>query len=397
MLSTQATNTNQICKLKKHLVSITTKLQKVCQQLTNVLHNKLHGKSANKATPTAPPTTPHIITPAAPHLQKHLNIWGNLTKNLTWAECLNATVNQQDKPFTTVMCKNKKPTPITIMPKALPRIEREVIITCETHVTKINRVNFANYTLNRVNHIINQSANITLLPFILAQINSNSKLVLMTNPTTPVTAYVSYLQMLTTNIKALQLMDPHINGYWSKFLVYDIPTKANLRVIKTTIKLRYPSLHLTQDPCWLVPKECHLNKTSSTIIISLISIIDMKHLGITSLTICNHMCYINTYFSWTPTLHCNHYQGYGHHMKLCKANKPTCAMCTQQHTTQDYSCPIPTYHTGGTCIYPPFKYASCGTAHKANNPLYLVRVKHLTDLRNTTELTPQDETMEPQV
>jgi hypothetical protein len=44
MLSTQAANTNQIHELEKHQPSVTTKLQKVCQQRTNVLHNKLHGK-----------------------------------------------------------------------------------------------------------------------------------------------------------------------------------------------------------------------------------------------------------------------------------------------------------------------------------------------------------------
>jgi hypothetical protein len=69
----------------------------------------------------------------------------------------------------------------------------------------------------------------------------------------------------------------------------------------------------------------------------------------------------------------------------------------QQHTTHDHFCPISTCHTGGACIYPPFKYAPCGIAYKANNPQYLVRIKHLTTLNNTTELTPQDKTMEPQV
>jgi hypothetical protein len=295
------------------------------------------------------------------------------------------------------MHKTKKPAPITILPKALPRIETEVINTCGTQVAETDRVNFANYALNRVNHIINQSADITLPTFILARINSNSKLVLTTNPTTPATAYTSYLQMLSANIKALQPTDPHINGCWSKFLVHNVPTKANLRAVKTAIELTYPSLHLAQDPHCLVPEECCLNKTSSTIVISLIGAIDMKHLCTTSLAICNRMCCINAYFSWTPASHCNNCQGYGHYTKLCKADKPTCAMCAQQHAMRDHSCPIPTYRAGGACIHPPFKCASCGAAHKANDPLCPVRVKHLTVLRNTTKPTPQDETMEPQV
>jgi hypothetical protein len=397
LLSAQAANTNRIHELENQVASVTTELQKVRQQLTTAYHNKPHGKPADKANPAAPPAAPHAPTPAAPRPQKPLDIWGNPTENPTWAERLNTTVSQQDKPFTTVMRKNKKPAPVAIIPKALPRIEREVIITCETQVPEVDRTRFADFTLNRVNLIIRNSADFTLPPFILARINSNSKLVLTTNPTTPATAYASYLQMLTADIKALQPMDPRINGRWSKFLVHNVPTKAKLLAIKAEIETTYPSLRLAQNPCWLVPEECRLNKTSSTIVISLIGAIDIKRLGTTSLTICNHMCRINAYFSWTPASHCNHCQGYGHHTKLCKADKPTCTVCTQQHATRDHSCPIPTCRAGGACTHPPLKCASCGAAHKANDPLCPVRVKHLTDLRNTTEPTPQDETMESQV
>jgi ribosomal protein L29 len=212
MLSTQAANTNRIRELEKQVASVTTELQKVHQQLTTALHNKLHGKSSDKATPATPPTAPCVTTPAAPRPQKPLDIWGNLTKNLSWADCLNAGMSQQDKPFMTVTRKNKKPAPATIIPKALPRIEREVIITCETDVAEIDRAKFADYALNRFNHAIRHSADISLPPFILARINSNNKLVFTTNPTTPATAYASYLPMLSAEIKSLKPMDPPING-----------------------------------------------------------------------------------------------------------------------------------------------------------------------------------------
>jgi hypothetical protein len=135
MLSAQAANTNHICELEKHLASIATKLQKLRQQLTNAPHNKPHGKPADNATPAAPPATPHVTTPATPCPQKPLDIWGNPTENLTWAECLNASVSQQqDKPFTAITRKNKKPAPVTILPKALPHIEREVLLTCNARI-----------------------------------------------------------------------------------------------------------------------------------------------------------------------------------------------------------------------------------------------------------------------
>jgi hypothetical protein len=213
MLSAQAANTNRIRELENQVASVTTELQKVHQQLTTAPHHRPHGKSANKATPATPPATPRVTIPTAPHPQKPLHIWGNPTKNLSWADRLNTGISQQhENPYTTIRCRNKKPAPITIIAKALPCIEREVIITCETHVAEINWAKFMDYALNRFNHTIRHSADITQLPFILARINSNNRLVLTTNPTTPATAYASYLLMLSAEIKALKPMDPRING-----------------------------------------------------------------------------------------------------------------------------------------------------------------------------------------
>jgi hypothetical protein len=399
MLSAQAANTNQIRELEKHLASVTTELQKVRQQLTNAPHNKPHGKPADNATPTTPPATPRITTPAAPRPQKPLDIWGNPTENLTWAERLNASVSQQqDKPFTTITRKTKKPAPATILPKALPRIEREVLLTCNATIPKAeNKVKWATYALNRFNHIINTRTDITLPLFILARITANNRLVLTTNPTTPATAYKSYLPMLSAEINALQPSDPRINGHWTKFLVHNVPTGAKLPDIKTEIETTYPSLHLATEPRWLVPEGRRLNRNASTIVISLVGATDLKHLGTTSLAICNRLCRINAYFAWTPTTHCHHCQGYGHHTKLCKADKPTSTACAQQHATRDHFCPISTCRAGGACIHPPFKCAACGAAHKANDPQCPVRVKHLTAALDSTESTPQDETMESQV
>jgi hypothetical protein len=249
MLSAQAGNTNRIRELGKHLASVTTELQKVCQQLTTAPHNKPQCKPADKATPAAPPAAPSVTTPAAPRPQKPLDIWGKPTENPTWAERLNATISQQHKPFMTITRKNKKPAPITIIPKALPRIEREVIIHCETPIKDDEyRGKLEAYALSRFNHTIRTSADINLLPFILARINSNNKLVLTTTLTTPATVYKPYLPMLATEIRALKPTDPRVNGRWSKFLVHNVPTNANLPLVKAEIESMYPSLHLAQDP-----------------------------------------------------------------------------------------------------------------------------------------------------
>jgi hypothetical protein len=114
----------------------------------------------------------------------------------------------------TIMHKNKKPAPITILPKALPRIEREVLLTCNATIAKAkHKVKWVTYVLNKFNHIINTRMDITLPPFILDRITVNNRLVLMTNPTTPATAYKSYLLMLSAEINALQPSDPCVNRH----------------------------------------------------------------------------------------------------------------------------------------------------------------------------------------
>jgi hypothetical protein len=72
-------------------------------------------------------------------------------------------------------------------------------------------------------------------------------------------------------------------------------------------------------------------------------------------------------------------------------------MYAQQYATRDHFCPISTCYARNACIYPPFRCASCGVAHKANDPQCPVCVKHLIAALDTTQPTPQDETMESQV
>jgi hypothetical protein len=238
ILSAQAANTNRIRELEKQVASITTKLQKVRQQLTTAPHNKLHSKSADKATPATPPATLRVTTPAAPCPQKPLDISENPTENLSWADHLNASISQHDKPFTTLTLKNKKPIPATIITKALPCTDREVIITIKVAVTDAIRA--ADYSLKLVNKAITESADITMPPFILARITSNNRIVLITNPTTKVAIYMPYLQILANATKCLKPVETKINECWSKFLLHNVPTNAKLSAVKAEIESTYP-------------------------------------------------------------------------------------------------------------------------------------------------------------
>jgi hypothetical protein len=393
ILSSQATSTNRIHELEKQVASITAELHRTRQQQNATpAPNKPSGNNPERGRSSAHAPSQRAGTPAAPHPHKPT------TDNLTWAARITAAAERNDKPFTTVSRKKKKPSPPPLIPKSLPRIEREIIITCNLSVLReAERKDFPFVALRVFNSIIARSAEIDLPPFILARINSNNKLVLTTNHSTPATAYKPYLQLFTNNMERFTPTASEINTRWSKFLVHNIPTGASPAAIQKEIELIYPTLQIAQTPRWLVPTERRASKQASTLVIALLGTFDLKHLGTTTLTLCNRKCRITPYFSWTPDSHCRNCQGYGHHTKLCKEEKPTCAICAQHHNTKDHLCPIPTCRAGKSCNHPPLKCAACGASHKATDPLCPVRIQHITSPRNKAPAPEQDEPMEPQL
>jgi hypothetical protein len=389
LLSSQATSTNRIRELEKQVASITTELHRARQQQTATpAPNKPTGNNPERGRSSACAPTQRAHTPAAPRPHKPT------TDNLTWAARITAAAEHNEKPFTTVVCKQKKPAPPTIIPKSLPRIERELIISNDTIFPPAELQKWADYALNRFNWLIHNTAEITQPPFALARINNHNKIVLTTNPSTPASAYTPYMPMLLNEIKSLKPTMGNTNSRWTKFLVHNIPTNSTPTEIKIALEANYPTLQLMQEPRWLVPAERWLNKTASTIVISLQGALDLRRLGTTSLVLCNRKCHVTEYFSWTPNSQCRNCQGYGHHTRLCKAEKPTCAICAQQYSTKDHPCLIPACYAGKSCNHPPLKCAACGASHKPTDPLCPVRIKHLTTSRNKAPAPEQDESME---
>jgi hypothetical protein len=391
ILSSQATSTNRIRELEKQVASITAELHHTRQQQNATpAPNKPTGNNPERGRSSARAPTQRAGTPAAPCPHKRN------TDDLTWAARITAAAENNDKPFTTVSRKKKKPAPPPLIPKYLPRIEREIIITCDlSTIPDAERKAFSDKALRVFNRLIVRSAEIDLPPFIFARTNSNNKLVLTTNHTTPAAAYKPYLQLLTNNMDRFTPTATEINTHWSKFLVHNIPTETSPSVIQEQIELFYPTLHLAQTPRWLVPTDRRANKQASTLVIALLGAIELKHLGATTLTLCNRKCRITPYFSWTPDSHCHNCQGYGHHTKLCKAEKPTCAICAQHHSTKDHLCTIPTCRAGNSCTHPPLKCAACGAPRKATDPLCPECIRHLSGSRHKAAAPKEDKSMEP--
>jgi hypothetical protein len=181
ILSSQATSTNRIRELEKQVASITAELHRTCQQQTATpAPNKLTGNNPERGRSSARAPTQCAGTPAAPRPHKPT------TDDLTWAAHITAAAENSEKPFTNVSRKKKKPAPTPLIPKPLPRIEREIIIPTDTVFPPNELKKWADYALNRFNHLILNTADITPPPFALARINSHNKIVLTTNLSHPI-------------------------------------------------------------------------------------------------------------------------------------------------------------------------------------------------------------------
>jgi hypothetical protein len=127
ILSSQATSTNRIRELEKQVASITTELHHARQQQNATqAPNKPTGNNPERGRSSTHAPTQRVGTPATPRPHKPT------TDDLTWAAHITAAAENNDKPFTTVSHKKKKPVPPTIIPTSLPHIERELIISNNT-------------------------------------------------------------------------------------------------------------------------------------------------------------------------------------------------------------------------------------------------------------------------
>jgi hypothetical protein len=292
ILSSQATSTNCICELEKQVASITAELHRTRQQQNATpASNKPTGNNPERGRSSTRAPTHRAGTPAAPRPHKPT------TDDLTWAARITAAANNNEKPFTTVSRKKKKPTLPPLIPKPLPRIEWEIIIPTENTFPPAELKKWADFALNRLNYQILHTAEITLPPLAFSRINSHNKIVLTTIPTTPASAYTPYMPMLLNQIKSLKPTEGNTNSRWTKFLVHNVPTYATLTQLKMFLEASYPTLQFMQEPRWLVPEERRLNKTASTIVISLQGTINLTRLGTNTLTVLNRKCRITEYFS----------------------------------------------------------------------------------------------------
>jgi len=79
-------------------------------------------------------------------------------------------------------------------------------------------------------------------------------------------------------------------------------------------------------------------------------------------------------YSSSPLTQCQKCWKYGHVKPLCKAETPTCPLCSLQHTKAEHRCPNPSCPSGGNlkailrcCLASPARCSNCGEAHSARS------------------------------
>jgi hypothetical protein len=266
LVTGQTASQNRIAQLEKQVATTTAELQKLRHLLHISVATSSHNptnKGSQQPGPTTPPYSQKILAPTNDPSPPDWP-WKQMPDNLSWADrvCQGSGLLTVDETFTTVEQKKKKKAPDMIIPKPHPYAKRQVIIMLNT--SKTNATTTVDQTLQAINKTIKDIPDITQPPFILAYITGNNYLVLTTNPTTKVSVYKLYLQMIANIASNLNTVETIINECWSEFLLHNIPTNTDLNVIYSEIKTTYPSLYLGQTPHWLVPAERWTNKTAST-------------------------------------------------------------------------------------------------------------------------------------
>jgi hypothetical protein len=266
----------------------------------------------------------------------------------------------------------KKAQKETVLPKPYPTGERLVIFNLTTAPN--DRKEAADRALQIVNKTINNHADITHPPFILANVSASNNLVFTVAPQHLSINYEPYLGILEDALHEYPIASSRISQRWTRFIVHGIPTSATPENVRTEIETTYPSLKMGQTPRWLTSPERRQGKEASSMVITLIGEMTKKSLGANKLAMFNRECDIAEYITFGPTTRCNKCQQYGHPTQRCIASNHTCAVCALPHPTKEHPCAIGNCKAGHSCNHPPIRCANCQQPHKAsdrNCPTYV--------------------------
>jgi hypothetical protein len=287
--------------------------------------------------------------------------------------------------------KQKKTTPPKLITTSYPQAEREVSCHFENekdYDTLNNdytvRQTAADMALRRVNFALVDNKDVTVPPFIRARVTTRGTIIFTTSNNQHNIIYEDYRTIIMDALSYYGKCEKvEIGKRFSQFLLHGVPTHLSLPEISHSISTNYPQLVQGQTPRWLTPPDRRINKTNSTIVMTLTGNIKKAAIGRQNLIVCNRECQLDDYISYGRSTQCRNCQAYGHPAALCQ-NACRCAVCAGPHQTRDHPCTLPACKKGPACTHPPICCANCNTPHKASDPNCPERIKLRTFIQMTT-------------
>ena len=279
--------------------------------------------------------------------------------------------------FTLVEGRKKKKKTETVIPSLYPVHRRALLANFSGAVKDWKAQATADKALATVNSVMRQCPDVPSAPFLRARFSSSQSLVLTTGHEMSGDDYEAYLGVIGDSLKNFRRATVKVCEPWTRFVLHNIPVGLKPQDIKTAVEDHYPSLKMCQTPFWLLPKWKIADKTSSSVVISLVGNLSVEKIGTDTLWLHNRRCMITPHFGYGRQTQCLRCLRFGHHTQLCHAKEPTCAVCARNHFTKSHSCPIPNCKQGQLCVHPPIQCINCKAPHKATDKACPARAKAL--------------------
>lgn len=330
----------------------------------SALNQKL-AKTVQPPLPTPPAKNANTTAQPEPGKPKPKATYAAAAKN---SDANVPPSNKED--FNTV--KRKKPARPTLIPKAIPERDREIVVELATNDNALTLTKDPSFhALIAVNDALNACKEFNLPPIQLARLTARKNFVLTTVPQQRAADYAPFTNVIKAAFKELPATEVRINERWTRFLVHGIPTFIKPEMAELELKYAYPTLEHARPMRWLTTFPQRQGKDHSTMMITLRGALTIKSLGTDRLLLGNRSCRLTAFHESNTFSMCNRCLEYGLGTQLCKCNPVDvrCAVCAQNHHSKDHKCTIPACKQGASCTHPPLKCFHCMGDHKANDPV----------------------------
>ena len=159
-------------------------------------------------------------------------------------------------------------------------------------------------------------------------------------------------------------------------------TSNGMQLLQKEIE-QWNSIKLTREPMWLTKHENRINKSYSSIKISLSSKNELKNAIEKGMIIAGTNCNTVKFVSTKPETQCNKCQKFGHTTNTCNA-LAKCQFCANMHNTHNHKCDM--CESNQICPHIELKCANCDKKHHAKDASCEVYLALKSNVRNIDKL-----------